>query len=101
MRSTANRDVDKRHIGRARSRTVARSSSHPLAAAALIIACNQLGLLMGINLSRSNQLHVLGADLMDRISEFHPGTFVFGVIGILFIVVRISAMDGSVMRFDQ
>jgi sulfate permease, SulP family len=57
------------------------------AAAALIIACNQLGLLMGINLSRSNQLHVLALDLTNRISEFHPATFIFGASGILFILI--------------
>jgi sulfate permease, SulP family len=57
------------------------------AAAALIIACNQLGLLMGINLGRSNQLHVLASDLVQRAGEFHPATFLFGVTGILFIVI--------------
>jgi len=55
-------------------------------AAALIIACNQLGYLMGIDLPKNNQLHLLVRDLVQMIGDFHVATFIFGLIGIAFII---------------
>ena len=56
-------------------------------AASLIIACNQLGYLMGIDLPKNNQLHILISDLYKMIGDFHPATFIFGLIGIAFVLV--------------
>lgn len=56
-------------------------------AAALIIACNQLGYLMGIDLPKNNQLHLLVRDLFKMIGDFHVATFIFGLIGIAFMLI--------------
>ncbi|MBL7898042.1 MAG: sulfate permease [Crocinitomicaceae bacterium] len=55
-------------------------------AAALIIAFNQLGNLLGISLEQNNQLHFIVIDLADKISAVHPGTVIFALAGIVFLV---------------
>jgi SulP family sulfate permease len=55
-------------------------------AAALIIAFNQLGNLLGISLEQNNQLHFILIDLADKISAVHPATLLFALIGIGFLV---------------
>lgn len=55
-------------------------------AAALIIAFNQLGNLLGISLEQNNQLNFILIDLADKISAVHPATLLFALIGIGFLV---------------
>ncbi len=56
-------------------------------AAALIIAFNQLGNLLGISLEQNNQLHFILIDLADKISAVHPATVIFALAGIAFLAV--------------
>lgn len=55
-------------------------------AAALIIAFNQLGLLFGISLEQSNQLHILLIDLFTKISDLHWLTLIIGIAGLILLI---------------
>ncbi|MDW7691423.1 solute carrier family 26 protein [Flammeovirgaceae bacterium SG7u.111] len=54
-------------------------------AAALIIGLNQLKYLIGVDISRSNQIHLLIADAFTKLGNIHWLTFVIGIAGIAII----------------
>jgi len=66
--------------------------SHPVisgftSAAALIIGLSQLKHLMGINLERSNHIHKILWQAVERIDELHVPTLILGVSAIVLILV--------------
>lgn len=57
-------------------------------AAAVIIALSQLQNLLGIDLERQNQIHLLISDLLPKIQDIHLPTFLLGLGGIALLVVQ-------------
>ena len=55
-------------------------------AAALVIALNQVGYLLGIDLPKSNQVQYLVNDLVKLIGEIHLPSLIFTLIAIVFLV---------------
>jgi SulP family sulfate permease len=56
-------------------------------AAAIIIAMSQLKHLLGVELTRSNQIHLLVVDIVDKIGSIHLLTMFTGFSGILIIIL--------------
>ena len=66
--------------------------SHPVisgftSAAAIIIGLSQLSNLLGISIERSNKIHVILAQVIERFYEIHWITFLVGIGGILVMVI--------------
>ncbi|MEL4456963.1 solute carrier family 26 protein [Lutimonas vermicola] len=53
---------------------------------AVIIAVNQLGNLFGIQVDRSNQMHILLIDIIHKFSEIHWPTALIGLAGIIMLL---------------
>ena len=53
---------------------------------AVIIAVNQLGNLFGMEVHRSNQMHILLIDIINKFSEIHWPTALIGLAGIIMLV---------------
>jgi sulfate permease, SulP family len=56
-------------------------------AAALIIAFNQFGNLLGIQLTQNNQLHILAIDFIKHADKIHLLTILTAGVGIVFIIL--------------
>ena len=52
---------------------------------AIIIGMNQIGNLLGINLGRSNEMHILFLEMFDSISDLHWPTALIGILSVLLI----------------
>lgn len=55
-------------------------------AAALIIGLNQLKYLLGVDIARSNQVHLLVADAAQKVGDTHAVTLVIGALGIVLLL---------------
>lgn len=55
--------------------------------AALVIALNQLGNLLNIPLTQTNQIHLLVIELSGIIGDIHPLTLLMSVVGIAFVLI--------------
>lgn len=66
--------------------------AHPVisgftSAAAIIIGLSQLNNLLGLNLERSNQIHVVAGQLFQHLGEIHWPTLLLGLGGIVFMLI--------------
>lgn len=56
-------------------------------AAAFIIIFSQLKHLLGVNIEKNNQFHVLIGNAFNKFSETNPYDFTIGIVGILLIII--------------
>lgn len=66
--------------------------AHPVisgftSAAAFIIGFSQINNLLGLNVARSNQIHILVGRIIEQIQDVHLFTFLVGLGGIIFMLV--------------
>ena len=55
--------------------------------AAIVIALNQIGNLIGIDVSRNNLVHLLANDIFSQINNLHWMSFLMGIFAIIIILV--------------
>ncbi len=54
---------------------------------AIIIGMNQIGNLMGIKVDRSNQVHSLFMEVIDKLADIHWASALIGLMAIIFIII--------------